>query len=176
MSAAPNEVAREGDTRERSGAFCFLDVSSRRLGGLCGAAQAWRAAFPARGGGRLTAPAVLLGAIVLCGAAPAPGSEDAALLDGFGDWIRSQYRDQANHSGWCCDGADGRPLFDSEWRPTDEGVKVFVSRRHWPDAPAAGLWIDVPRARFSAPSPLGLPVLLWTAAGGVYCFAPVGGI
>lgn len=120
----------------------------------------------------------LLGALALAAlparaAPPAPGSEDAALMAEFSDWITTQH---APGGGWCCDLSDGRPLFEGEWRVERGGYRILISRRHWPDAPEAGLWIDVPADRLTAASPLGLPVAWWTANGPrLWCFAPVGG-
>lgn len=110
---------------------------------------------------------------VALAAPPPPGSEDAALMAGFADWITTQ---RSAEGLWCCDLSDGRPLFEGEWQTTGDRYRVFISRRHWPDAPEPGVWLDVSPERVTAASPLGLPVAWWSAsAGRLWCFAPVGG-
>ena len=106
-------------------------------------------------------------------APPPPGSEDAALMAEFADWIRTQH---SPAGGWCCDLSDGRPLFEGEWKVERGAYRILISRRHWPDAPEPGVWIDVPADRITAASPMGLPVAWWSATGPrLWCFAPVGG-
>lgn len=106
-------------------------------------------------------------------APPPPGSEDAALMAEFFDWITTQ---RSAEGLWCCDMSDGRPLFEGQWKTIGGGYQVFISRRHWPDAPEPGVWLDVPPERVTAASPLGLPVAWWSShAGRLWCFAPVGG-
>lgn len=111
-------------------------------------------------------------------APPSRGSEDWELMAPYRDWVTRQY---APSGQWCCDWADGRPLFDDEWQQTPTGYRVLISRRHWADAPEPGVWIDVPRDRVSSPSPMGLLVVWWSAVEGlpggfVYCVAPTGGV
>ena len=128
---------------------------------------------------------VLAGVLVnvAVAAPPPPGSEDEALMAPVKDWIVNQH---SAAGGWCCNLSDGRPLFEREWRAVEGGWEVFISRRHWPDAPASGVWIRVAQDKKTAPSPIGMPIVWWVGSGNgggagvggrgtVYCFAPVGG-
>jgi hypothetical protein len=106
---------------------------------------------------------------------PAKGSEDWKLMNDFSEWITNQKDNKGNS---CCDVSDGRPLFENEWRQINIGYEVFISRRHWDDAPEQGFWMTVPRTAIIAGSPLGMPIVWWRRwdeqpRGHIYCFAPV---
>ena len=114
-------------------------------------------------------------------APPPVGSEDWEIMSDYTDWIRDQH---TSGGAPCCDLSDGRPLFDDEWKKTEDGYEVFVSKRHWPDAAENGRWVKVPKSVIiPGGSPVGLPILWWIPAdmhpyanGVVLCFAPVGGV
>ena len=110
---------------------------------------------------------------------PSQDSEDWQIMKDYANWI-STADIPGTHSS-CCGPADGRPLFEGEWRENDAGhYEVFISRRHWDTAPAKGFWIEVPTRNVIKASPVGFPIAWWAPGGAengtVYCFAPVGGV
>lgn len=108
-----------------------------------------------------------VGAAVANAAPPSPGSEDAELMADFADWVKAQH---AGNGRLCCDIADGRPLHDDEIRRQDGKTEVFISRRHWANAPEPGQWMVVPGdAIVHASNPLGMPIV-WFFYGTVRCF------
>lgn len=99
-------------------------------------------------------------------APPQPGSEDANIMAGHGEWVHS-LRSAAGVS--CCDESDCRPV---EARATSEGWQVRWRPGQLEGAPTE--WTPVPpEAVLARENPVGMPVACWYG-GRVACFVPGG--
>ena len=67
-----------------------------------------------------------------------PGSEDAAIMDSFIEWLERQHTQAGN---WCCNISDGRPV---EARMRAEQWEVFATSEKFPGTPTG--WKQVPNA------------------------------
>ena len=97
---------------------------------------------------------------------PAPGSEDAAIMHDFVEWITTQ---SSSTGQYCCDLSDGRPLHADEIRVIDGHYQVLYTKRHWDNGTEQ--WLQVPKeAILPQLSPVGYPIV-WILNAHVYCFA-----
>jgi hypothetical protein len=97
---------------------------------------------------------------------PPSGSEDAAIMHDFIEWVTTQ----SSPSGqYCCDLSDGRPLHAEEIRIIDGHYQVLYTKKHWENGTEQ--WLQVPKeAILPQLSPVGYPIV-WILDARVYCFA-----
>jgi hypothetical protein len=102
---------------------------------------------------------------------PPPGSEDAAIMKDYAEWVTGQH---APSGQYCCDLSDGRPLKPDEIRSVNGHYEVLYTKRHWDYGTEE--WLEVPKeALLPQLSPVGYPIV-WIFRGRVYCFAQAGAV
>jgi hypothetical protein len=100
-------------------------------------------------------------------APPAPGSEDAAIMGPFIEWVETQH---TGTGSWCCNVSDGRPV---EARMSNGGWEIYVTSEKFPGTKPG--WMRVPvHALLSGYNPVGVPIA-WVMRGQIFCFAPSNG-
>jgi hypothetical protein len=108
---------------------------------------------------------------------PAPGSEDAQIMEPYKAWITTR-RDRYENP--CCDLGDGRPVDADTVTVVDPDRvrrthwRAHVTPAHFPGEPDH--WIIVPDEKIIVgKNPTGSPIL-WLYHGLVQCFAPPAGL
>lgn len=110
-------------------------------------------------------------------ASPPAGSDDAAIMGPYADWVTRQTDDMGRN---CCDISDGRPV---EARIDGDHWAVHIVPQQWSEAnttrPGPSVnngmldhWLTVPNDKIKhGANPTGHPIL-WLYQGRVQCFAP----